>query len=590
MEFSNLAVSYEIRQQLVTGIAVSYAITAEVAEEASLGIVYEIASTTSATERDRFIGTWADNTQVACNLLPDWHSGRKYGKASHYQQLLNSTTQAIDDIQFKMIRGRRNLHLYTAETREISKVFRTSVSGRPKTTPSKNLLRNADFSLKRPALLDNPMRWSTSGTTGKISYADDSLFGGSSIELRAEAGERCRLSQSVTLTEEPLTPLTASVWIKTPLEASVAASETASTSTAHIQLSILKMDGTPTSTQVALPVTTNGSWQRVSATLIPSSDIYSASIKLEIDATNATRTHLSYVGGLQLEAGKSSTSWQAGDSDIPQWINNSSGTPYNAVAFGASVSKQETIGGQAVVWDQISGRRAFFVESEDEFLSLNIPTSISSIEESPATTPQSTSEVAMGSYHEWTDKRSFSTSYEVDATNSATINRILRETGEHYQQFKMTERGIFSDDKYVDLSLHLADNGTYLAEIRAICILNGNLLALTKESYTPNGGTQEVVWAIKVISLQQTPGIDELQVLTDLKIPSTTDLTLIESLNDPFNYLGIESGNITTLVIATSGSTPMYIKLNVGYDYYTVDLRRGQLVTRENYAGNLVIT
>ncbi len=582
MEQANLNISYAVRQQSVTGLAVSYAIGAVEASVSSLTVAYAIAQSNNATVMDEFAGTWADNTQAAANMLPDWHAGRKGGPGSNYQQFLNSAAQGIDDLQNKMHRGRRNLHLYTAETKEVSEVYLAPVSQPAKQNPSQNLLLNSDFTDKKPAIIDQPMHWSSAGTTGTITYAEDSLFGGSAVELRAAAGSRCRLSQSVDLSSTPGQSLTFSAWIKTPLAASVASGESASTDVAHIQLSALRMDGTPLSTQVALPVTTSGSWQRVSATVKATSEIYSASCKIEVGATDTTRTHLTYVGGMQLEVGEVSTSWQQGDNDSPD-------APYGVVAFGSESTAQETIGGQATTWTQTPGQRVHFISNEAEFLSTFIPTSITSVV-STATQSPSLAETAKGFYYEWTDKRPFTTSYEIDSSDSSVINRNLRETGEVYQAFKLAEKGIVSSSEFVNADSFFEDNGSYTQEIRAICLLEGNLLALVKDSYTPTGGTLSEAWSIKVIGLNQHPGTDFLQVVADLKIPADAQFSFIESQSGAFNYMGVATGDPKTLVLATSGSTPAYFNITVAYDYYTADLNRGQLVTRENYAGNLVIT
>ena len=574
MDQANLDISYVVAQQAVSGLAVSYVINATQASTADLGIAYSISDTTSGTSRDEFAGTWADSTQIAANMLPDWHAGRKGQAGSNYQKFLNASTMQMDDIQEKMIRARRNLHLYTAETKEISKVYASSVTQTAKQAPSKNMLLNSDFTEKRPAIIDQPMHWSTSGSTGSISYADDSLFGGSAVELRAASGESCNLSQNVDLRDVLTKSLTLSAWVKSP----VSSSDTASTDHARLQLSVLRMDGTPLSTQVALPVTTSGSWQRVSATVISSSEIYSASCRLEVGSPNNTRTHLTYVGGLQLEEGEVSTSWQQGDNDSPD-------APFGVVAFSDSTSKTEG----SDTWTQIPGQRVHFIQDEGEFLTTFIPTSISSAT-TVATPSTSSAELVRGKYHEWTDKRPFTTSYEVSASDSSVINRKLRETDEIYQSFKLAERGIYSDTQWINADSHLENNGAYAQTIKAITILEGNMLALVKDVYTPSGGSEKVAWSIKVVSLNQFPGIDELQVIRDLKIPSNVDMTALESSNGAFNYIGVVTGDPKNLVLSTSGGTPAHVNITVAYDYYTADLNRGQLVTRENYAGNLVIT
>lgn len=583
MDYAYLDISYSINQKVVTGLSVSYVIEAVEASTQSLGIAYAISDSSTVSTADEFDGTWGDNTQVAANMLPDWHAGRKGGAGSNYQQMLNSATMHMDDLSFEMIRGRRNMHLYTAETKDVYEVFTTFVEQTQKLHDSKNLLTNSDFSQKKPAIVDQPLYWSTSDTTGSISYAEDSLFGGRSIELRSDSGEKCRISQSVEMSDIPGQAVTLTAWIKIPVDSTVSDAEEADVTVANIQLSTLRMDGTPQSTQVALPVTTSGSWQRVSATVSSDSEIYSASCKLEVDATDASRTHLIYVGGLQLEVGEVSTSWQQGDNDTDD-------APYSVVAFDEeSVTAQETIGGVTTTWSQNDASRVYYIENEVEFLTTLVPTSISSIETTTDIT-ESTAETVKGVYHEWTDKRAFSTAYEVDSNDSSVINRILRETGEVYQAFKLTERGIASSDTYVDASLYYDENGTYTQEVRTICLLGGNLLALVKDTYTPTDGSTTTAWSIKTINLDQHPGVDELQVVSDLKIPDFSGFTTVESTSGDFNYMGVASGNPKKLVLSTDGGTPAYIDITVAYDYYTADLNRGQLATRENYAGNLVIT
>lgn len=342
------------------------------------------------------------------------------------------------------------------------------------------------------------------------------------------------------------------------------------------------MDGTPLSTQVALPVSTSGSWQRVSATVSSSSEIYSASCKVEVNATNASRTHLTYVGGMQLEVGEVATSWQQGDSD-------SSDAPFGVAAFAGESTTQDTIGGQAVTWKTNSGTRVSFIEDENEFLSNFVPTAITAIT-SVASAPISTAEVSKGRYHEWTDSQVYSTSYQVSTTDSSSIDRVLRRTGEIYQSFKLSERGVYSDDLFINASEHLNSSGSYSQEVKAVCLLEGNLLALVKDTFTPTAGTRKTSWSIKTVSLNQFPGVDELQVVSDLEIPESAALSTVEVGSGAFDYIGVADGDPNNIVISTSGGTPAYFNITVAYDYYTADLNRGQIVTRENYAGNIVIT
>jgi len=552
-------------------------------------IVYSYNANTS----DRcptLVGRWSDHTQRICNRLPYWHVGRRGGNGTNYQKMINTFGIVLEDLSYEMSNARRNLYIDTVDAFQLSSTYRTNLKVNLEEFnkhPSSNMLINSDFSIKGTAKYKLPYAWSDlkEASTAAVSCEEinDSVIGGNCITITATAGQTGYIHQRVNAEIPKGENVTLSAWVNIPVDDTI--SDTEDATVTSLYLSVIYVDGTEDSTRVALPITTMGYWKRISVTIELTKPSYTMAAMIKVDVPIGDRDHVVCVDALQLEVGAVATQWRDHVSDSPSWLNITSGLP-NGPIDTHIVSPQSTavvtIDSKNVSITTSQKRRLFYVDKISQFGDHSIPTAIQSMTDVSSSVPTTRATKKFGIYSDVIDKSSWPVVWRINPDDSAQIQKLTQGPLDVLGTYSIAERDIEQDGSTlygVPVDHYPASH--YTLQILDFSILNKNIWAFCKEVLD-----SVTFYTIKIISTDTHPALSYLEMINDIAL-STTDAATIGGLGADISFIAHVDGDLNNIVISNGTN---YYTIQLYFDYYMLALDKGQVLTRHNYTGDLVMT
>jgi hypothetical protein len=508
-----------------------------------------------AYEKDILYGKKVASTQQILNNLPPWMEMRKNFN-SNGNILVNSWGMNLEHTLDLYTTYRKNQFLSTADQYyNVNLAISDILGGKNKVYVPvfRNILFNSSFSMMAPARFKKPLGWNVlRNNLDALSFdATNSLFGNAALALDGTLGG-VDIAQTRERQISP-TPLTLSVFVKTPDDNGLSVEETWNPEEAGLILSVWYADNSVETFGVGFRKNTGGTWTRASLTANLSSETYKVSVRI------VNRKAVKYVVDCpMLEASKTLNEWTPSVEDV----------------LPTSRSSIRQIAGVQVLFDSKDGQPVRKIEvlptgSEDEFKNIVVPTRLEPffIDKSP--------------------HNSYSLSYgrhinffeEVMPTNWVAIDGYIQEKSS-------VSPDILSNRKPADLSLK-EDGTKYLdaslipgsSIVKAVCVVDSILYVVTKETYANRVG-----YYLKFVD----PAVLNYN---DIYMPSLGDIELpislgtsfgVGSLSEEVNRIGVCKNIPGAIFVDTDLDRRFYFKLK--YDYYFADFSSRKLYCRENYS------
>jgi hypothetical protein len=524
---------------------VRYAYGQKELSTAQLPIVYDYGSQHIESYNPPIEGYHAPATQAILNNLPQWMKMRQDVTSTGWQ-LVNSWGQNLEDVLSSVNDALPDKFLSSADIKVRSLLRYTDITD-PELLNNRqfdNLLFNSSFSLRGLARHKMPAGWvdydSDSSDVSTNNYK--SFICPKTISI----GNVGKFGQTVYLDNLSIENLTSSIYIL------------ADTHNIDITLitSIEKIDGTSVMKQSKL-TSRSREWRRLVHTLDINEQVYRVQF---IVISNCSAKV--YFNAPKLEISSEATTWTRSPQDTLSYVDGAA--PFSLISaignFGTNTEKTNI----------------FTVATEEDFLSISIPTRIES--------------EIINSYEDLEPfqnnifGRKVSFLNEVFDTQWGILdNKIV------LRSFSNTEFDVFKEYSLKDLSLNEELTYGVFSETDLsitpliLCVKDHNLFILCKEEYYG-----ESLYTIKIVRAREPSGnLGYLESIVDFEIQIPININqFFNEVEEQPTTLAFSEIDPSVMVITTNLSRQFYCRLYYDYAYYLPESQRLYII--EEYPGSKI--
>ena len=284
-------------------IRYSYASTELTQDSVSVSYSYDSQAQTELA--DPIVGHKAAATQSIVNNLPQWMEMRQNHDSCGWQ-LVNTWGQMLEDSVELTQQQLANLFLDTTDYTQKDRIYSVSLPEVDYTRTSKNLLRNASFSVPDCARARLPAGW-TDYHKPQAQAVTRTQAEGTLGCYAVGFSSTGSLGQVVELDNQVIDQLAGSVYVLNLTGDPVT-----------LILSVELLDGRSIAREVSSS-SAYGDWQRLTVTIQPSEQVYRAQLVVRAAPT----TSPIYISAPQLEIGSQASAWRRGLDDLPWLAGNS---------------------------------------------------------------------------------------------------------------------------------------------------------------------------------------------------------------------------------------------------------------------------
>lgn len=485
-------------------------------------------------------GYKAPATQSILNNIPQWAKMRQDMTSTGWM-LVNSWGQNLEDVLTNVSEAIPNKFLTTSDVKLRSLVNYFDISNEEliDNRVKDNLLFNSSFTIKAPVRQEMPAGWSDySASSSAISLIDTKSF---ICPGTIKASGPGKFGQTIYLDNQTVKDLTASIYVL------------ADTYDVNIKVltNIELLDGRSITKQSAF-TSRSTEWRRLVHTVPINSQVYRVQFIVFSECSENV-----YFSSPKLNIGSSVTKWTDNPSDSLPYVKGSS--------IFSSVS---VIGNHGTNTRKIN---LFNVASEEEFLSIDIPTRI---EKEVLPNPEHLEPFTNNIY----GRQVTFFNETVDTQWSISDNKI------HLKSYGDTEFNIYRELDIRDLAF--SEDGVYGTYTNTkltlnpllLCVRGNYLYILCKETYYNIDK-----YVIKIVRARNpVHGKDYLESLVDfeLDLPINSNQFFNEVMEEPIT-LAFSDVDSTYMVITTNLSRQFYFKMYKDYYYYSPSANRIYCI--ENY-------
>ena len=526
---------------------VRYAYTQKKLLTTDIGISYEYSTPIESRFTPPSVGFLAPATQAMTNNLPQWMKLRQ-DTSSVGWKLVNSWGQNFETLLSNVQEFIPNKYVATSDLKQRSLLNYLEISNEEfiESTKQDNLLFNSSFTIKSPARHEMPAGWSKYNKSSKnVSLIDTKAFICPGTLRVINPG---KFGQTVYLNNTTVKDITSSIYFLSD--------------TYNVDISLLTqvemIDGTSYSKQTKIN-TRSTEWRRLIHTVPVNGQVYRIQIIVFSDCSETV-----YFNAPKMELNSKVTKWTKSPNDYLQYAPVN--TPLSSVA---------AIGNSG---EKIKKTNIFPVGSEEEFLNIDVPTSVELLVlNNPGRLDPFTSNVY---------GRKVSFLNEIFDTQWTIEDKKIKIKSFTDTQFDVYRELDIKDLTYNEEGAYGIYEDTNLELEPLLCCIKGTkLFILCKETY--NGVTKYVLKIVK--ALEPLQGMTYLESLADFEIDLPINRNqFFNEVSEAPTVLAFSEVDSTYMVITTNLGRQFYCKLS--YDYYYYQDNAKKLYTIESYADNKIQT